>query len=78
VADEEATSMLAIIDRALEHYRRERFLREANADYEAFEAESKGLKEGARGEARLKRHRGRVTFDTLQQIDNRLRILLGL
>jgi mRNA interferase MazF len=32
----------------------------------------------AMSKARLKRHRGRVTLETLQRIEDRLRILLGL
>jgi hypothetical protein len=36
--------MQAILDRALEYYRRERFLREANADYEALKQNPKAWK----------------------------------
>ena len=35
MAEEEQESMQSILDRALERYRREKFLRAANADFEA-------------------------------------------
>ena len=35
LAEEEGESMHAILDKAIERYRRERFLRSANADYRA-------------------------------------------
>jgi hypothetical protein len=44
LANEESVSMQAILDRALEYYRRERFLREANADYEALKQNPKAWK----------------------------------
>jgi predicted transcriptional regulator len=44
LANEEAISMQAVLDRALEHYRRERFLQEANADYEALKQNPKEWK----------------------------------
>jgi hypothetical protein len=35
MSEEEQKSMQAVLDRALERYRRERFLRAANADFAA-------------------------------------------
>ena len=35
IAEEEGESMHAILDKAIERYRRERFLRSANEDYQA-------------------------------------------
>jgi hypothetical protein len=44
LASEEAVSMQSILDRAIEYYRRERFLRDANADYEALKQDPKAWK----------------------------------
>jgi hypothetical protein len=35
LAKEEEESMQAVLDKAIEHYRREKFLRDANADFAA-------------------------------------------
>jgi hypothetical protein len=41
LAAEEQRSMQSVLDRALEQYRRERFLRAANADFAALKRDSK-------------------------------------
>jgi hypothetical protein len=41
LADEEHASMQAVLDRAIERYRRERFLRAANAEYQALRGDPK-------------------------------------
>ena len=48
LAEEEQQSMQAVLDRALERYRRERFLRAANADFEALRRDQKAWKEELR------------------------------
>lgn len=45
LAEEEQQSMQAILDRALERYRRENFLRAANADFEALRCDPKAWKD---------------------------------
>ena len=45
MAEEERQSMQAILDKALERYRRESFLRAANADFEALRGEAKVWRE---------------------------------
>jgi len=40
LAEEEGESMHAILDKAIERYRRERFLRAANEDYQALRSAS--------------------------------------
>lgn len=44
LAEEEDSSMQSILDAALERYRRERFLRGANADYEALKGDHEAWK----------------------------------
>jgi hypothetical protein len=44
LAEEEEQSMQAILDEALERYRRETFLRAANADFEALRRDAKAWK----------------------------------
>ena len=48
LAEEEQQSMQAVLDMALERYRRERFLRAANADFEALRRDKKAWKEELR------------------------------
>jgi hypothetical protein len=48
LAEEEQQSMQAVLDRALERYRREKFLRAANADFEALRRDQKAWKEELR------------------------------
>jgi hypothetical protein len=48
LAEEEQRSMQAVLDRALERYRRERFLRAANADFERLRSDPKAWKEELR------------------------------
>jgi Regulator of G protein signalling-like domain len=48
MAVEEQQSMQSVLDRALEHYRREKFLRAANADYAALRIDHKGWKDELR------------------------------
>jgi predicted transcriptional regulator len=43
LAKEEEESMQAVLDKAIEHYRREEFLRHANADFAALKRNSKAL-----------------------------------
>jgi hypothetical protein len=48
LAEEEQQSMQAVLDMALERYRRERFLCAANADFEALRKDKKAWKEELR------------------------------
>ncbi|MGD0302884.1 MAG: toxin-antitoxin system protein [Bryobacteraceae bacterium] len=48
LAEEEQRSMQSILDRALERYRRERFLHAANADFAALKLDAKSWKEELR------------------------------
>jgi hypothetical protein len=48
MAEEEQQSMQSVIDRALESYRREKFLRAANADFETLRHNSRAWKEELR------------------------------
>jgi hypothetical protein len=48
MAEEEKQSMQAVLDKALEGYRRERFLRAANADFEALRRDSEAWKKELR------------------------------
>jgi hypothetical protein len=48
LAEEEHQSMQAILDAALERYRRENFLRAANADFEALKCDPRAWKEELR------------------------------
>lgn len=48
MAEEERQSMQSVIDRALERYRREKFLHAANADFAALRANSKAWQEELR------------------------------
>jgi hypothetical protein len=48
MAEEEQESMQSVLDRALERYRREKFLRAANADYEALRCDPRAWKEELR------------------------------
>jgi hypothetical protein len=45
LAEEEAESMQAVLDKAIERYRRERFLRAANSEYEALRRDPKAWKQ---------------------------------
>jgi len=45
LAEEEQRSMQSVLDRALERYRRERFLRAANADFAALKGNAKAWKQ---------------------------------
>jgi hypothetical protein len=45
LAEEEQQSMQSVLDRALERYRREKFLRAANADFEALRCDPEAWKE---------------------------------
>ncbi len=45
MAEEEQQSMQSVLDKAIEGYRREKFLRAANADFEALRHDSKAWKE---------------------------------
>ena len=45
IADEEQQSMQAVLDKAIERYRRERFLHAANADFAALKSDPKAWKE---------------------------------
>ena len=51
LADEEQRSMQSVLDRALERYRRERFLRAANADFAALKRDAKAWKQELRDRA---------------------------
>ena len=48
LAEDERQSMQAVLDNALERYRREAFLRAANADFEALRGDSSAWKEELR------------------------------
>lgn len=48
LAEEEQQSMQSVLDRALEQYRRERFLRAANADFSALRQDAKSWKQELR------------------------------
>jgi hypothetical protein len=48
MAEEEQESMQSVLDRALERYRREKFLRAANADFEALRDDPRGWQEELR------------------------------
>jgi hypothetical protein len=48
IADEEQQSMQAVLDQAIERYRRERFLHAANADFAALKRNAKAWKEELR------------------------------
>ena len=48
LAREERESMQSILERAIEHYRRESFLRAANDDFAALKRDAKGWKEALR------------------------------
>jgi hypothetical protein len=45
LAEEEQQSMQSVLDTALERYRRDRFLRAANADFAALKADGKAWKQ---------------------------------
>ena len=45
IAEEEKQSMQSVLDKALERYRREKFLRAANADFEALRSDPVAWKE---------------------------------
>jgi hypothetical protein len=45
LADEEQQSMQSVLDRAIERYRRDRFLRAANADFAALKQDRKAWKQ---------------------------------
>jgi hypothetical protein len=45
LAEEENVSMQAVLDKAIERYRRERFLRAANDEYRALKQDSKAWKQ---------------------------------
>lgn len=51
LAKEEQQSMQAVLDRAIERYRRERFLRAANSDFETLKQDPKAWKEELRERA---------------------------
>jgi len=48
MAEEEQQSMQSVLDRAIERYRREKFLRAANADFEALRNDPRAWKEELR------------------------------
>jgi hypothetical protein len=48
LAQEEQRSMQSVLDRALERYRRERFLRSANADFAALKQDATAWKQELR------------------------------
>jgi hypothetical protein len=48
LAEEEQQSMQAVLDSAIERYRRESFLRGANADFAALKLDRKAWKQGLR------------------------------
>ena len=48
IADEEQQSMQAVLDKAIERYRRERFLHAANADFAALKRNPKAWKDELR------------------------------
>ena len=45
LAEEDSESMQAVLDKALERYRRERFLRAANEDYASLKRDTKAWKQ---------------------------------
>lgn len=45
LAEEESASMQAVLDKAIERYRRERFLRAANEDYATLKRDAKAWKQ---------------------------------
>jgi hypothetical protein len=45
LAEEEQRSMQSVLDQALERYRRERFLRAANADFASLKGDAKAWKQ---------------------------------
>ena len=45
LAEEERVSMQAVLDRAIERYRRESFLRAANSDFQALKSDSRAWKQ---------------------------------
>jgi hypothetical protein len=45
LADDEGNSMQAVLDKAIECYRRDKFLRDANADFAALKRDKKAWKE---------------------------------
>jgi hypothetical protein len=45
LAEEEQASMQAVLDRAIERYRRERFLRAANGDFQALKSDPRAWKQ---------------------------------
>lgn len=44
LAEEEDNSMQAVLDKAIERYRRDKFLRDANADFAALQRDKKAWK----------------------------------
>ena len=48
IAEEEQQSMQSVLDKAIERYRREKFLRAANADFAALRSDSGAWKEELR------------------------------
>jgi hypothetical protein len=48
LAEEERESMQSVLDRAIERYRREKFLRGANADFAALKSDPKAWKQEQR------------------------------
>jgi hypothetical protein len=52
IAEEEQQSMQAVLDKAIERYRRERFLHAANADFAALKQNPKAWKEELKERAR--------------------------
>jgi hypothetical protein len=48
MAEDERESMQAVLDRAIERYRREKFLRGANADFAALKTDAKAWKQELR------------------------------
>ena len=63
MAEEEQQSMQSVLDRVLERYRRERFLRAANADFEALTKDQKAWK----GELRERQVWERTVADGLDK-----------
>ncbi len=45
LAEEEDNSMQAVLDKAIERYRRDKFLRDANADFAALKRDKKAWKD---------------------------------
>jgi hypothetical protein len=50
IAEEERESMQAVLDKAIERYRREGFLQSAKADFAALKTDPKAWREETRGE----------------------------